>query len=177
MWYKLFEESHHGCITDSTHPHHNTTRPTTHHHTAHHHPSYRKTYSQNNPCIDISWATLEAPDTSEGIMCRKGKDNNWWIGAKYIEKGEYLTLDFKWGRDKMAAILQMAFSNVFRQWNHHILIQNSLKFVSNCPLEDSRHWFREWLGTDKPTFEELLRALQMISNATRVPNTINKYKR
>ena len=56
-----------------------------------------------------------------------------------------------WSQDKVAAVLQAAFSMAFLNENYYILIRIPLKFVPNgpCILIVSQHWIWQWLGAEQ----------------------------
>ena len=54
-----------------------------------------------------------------------------------------------WGQNKMAVILQTTFQTHFQNKNCCILIEISLKFVTNDLIDKKAHWYRQWLGTEQ----------------------------
>ena len=77
-----------------------------------------------------------------------------WIGwclqwTLFHEHGFTLT---HWGRDKMAAIFQMAFSNAFCWMNmYKFQLRFHWSLFTRVPLTIYQHWLRQWLGADQVT--------------------------
>ena len=76
----------------------------------------------------------------------------YWLsfhGIFWLQHHTHLT---HWGRDKMAAIFQMTFSNAFswmKMFKFRLRFHWSL--FPRVQLTIFQHWFRKWLGTDQAT--------------------------
>ena len=102
------------------------------------------------------WCCCDIDSGGFFVSCGN-KSLPYWMLMKFCEAicfnryQQFCSLTY-WGRDKMAAISQTAFSNTFswmkicgfRLLFHWVLFLSVKKSISH-------HWFRKWLGANKAT--------------------------